>query len=389
MIFRRKNNTKDEVVFALPQISELNNKILISKAQREDDIKNFLTNCSQEQEKEFAIAFDKAFGLLHKYLVESNRLIILLDTNAIQDILSSSNDQKREARYFASKAILCFMEDYANTLLWMGVTPTVFYELNGLAPIKSKREYEQIYGKQLKVAIDLGVRVHEMGFRNFSELKVVNKKIYHDAKKIGSAISKINQKDWKTNFENKYGGITIPFAIAEEETPNIKLKYFSAFQVKFLLMHQIEKKMYAENKDSQAARNLMNHNLMSSLGRLNKLKKGKLTGLADIELLTHAELSSQSRYKLPTVTAALTYDDNLLESLHERSAMISEGARYVAKPGSDPSGFASSFVYEMKMGDKRNKECNRKHEEIISQLNDFCENVFPKKEQKQNSEKSS
>lgn len=136
------------------------------------------------KKKPFFKSFLDLHLLIHHYLIESNRFTVILDTNVIQDILSSESNRVREVRHIATTALLCFLEDYAHANVWLGVTPAVLYELNGQQPIASTAEYRKAMGIVEHVAIKLGISTYTIGFQSYADLKRASKLLHSDAQRI-------------------------------------------------------------------------------------------------------------------------------------------------------------------------------------------------------------
>lgn len=345
-IFNYKNykNTDDSKVFGMRITSDFENQILIQKSKRAHQIKEFISNSTKEEDKKFVKCFLEQHLFMHSYLIEANRFTLLLDTNVIQDVLSSKENRQREIRHIATKALLCFLEDYAHANIWLCVTPAVLYELNEQKPISKSSDYHKVLGITEEVAIELGISTYNTGFNSFKDLSLQTKLIHADSNNIKKALSKINKKSWKIDFENQDGRINIPMAVAEQSMPNIKLRYLNPFYVKWALMNAIERKMFEQNKHQKKARKLMNDN-HEGISKLFKIKKDTLMGLADIDLLSRANLKSQTASNSPVITSAITYDGALFSALSERLGSLRDGGKFQFGKD-DPLDGASLMAYQ-------------------------------------------
>ncbi len=331
--------------------SDFENQILIQKSKRSEQVKEFLLSSTEEEKVAFIQSLLKQQLFMHYYLIEANRFTLLLDTNVIQDILSAKNNRQREVRFIATKALLCFLEDYAHANIWLCITPAVLYELNEQLPISNISDYKKVLKISENVAIELGIPTYHTGFSSLKEIKKQTKLLHADSKNIQNALNQINEKSWKINFEQQNGRIRIPMAVAEYSVPNIKLSYLDPFYVKWVLMNTIERKMFEQNKDQKKARKFMNDKNVG-ISKLFKIKKGSLMGLADIDLLTRANLTSQTALNSPVITSAITYDDALFSALSERLGSVHNGGKF--ESGKDNAhDMASLMVYQFAISGAR------------------------------------
>jgi hypothetical protein len=372
-------------VFAMRITSDFENKILLQKSKRAHQVKEFLSNSTNEEKVDFfKCLFDQQL-FMHYYLIEANRFTILLDTNVIQDVLSSKENRQREVRNIATKALLCFLEDYAHANIWLCVTPAVLYELNGQEPISKLSDYRKVLGVTEEVAIELGISTYNVGFHSFKDLCRQTKLLHSDSKNIKAALSKINKKSWKMNFEHEEGRINIPMAVAEHNIPNIKLRYLDPFYVKWVLMNVIEKKMFEQNKHQKKARKLMNNN-HEGISKLFKIKKGALMGLADIDLLSRANLTSQTASNSPVITSAITYDRALFSALFDRLGSIRDGGKFEFGKDNAHDG-ASLMAHQFSLSGARSEFLNARSKVYFEAFKEFTDNTL--KFKKDENEKAS
>ncbi len=87
--------------------SDFENKVLIQKSKRELLLKKFLSESPNDEKIKLFKSFLDLHLLMHHYLIETNRFTIILDTNVIQDILSSESNRSREILYFVHHKIYC------------------------------------------------------------------------------------------------------------------------------------------------------------------------------------------------------------------------------------------------------------------------------------------
>lgn len=363
----------------MPMTSDFENQVLISQAKREALLCNFFKNSSQEEKIEFTESFFKLHALLSEYLISSNRFSIILDTNVIQDVLSADTNRSREIRYIATSSILYFLEDYAGATISLRITPAVLYELNNQKPISNTSQYNRAISIVEEAAIKLGVFTNTLGFRSYKELKNLTKLLDKDSQSIKKAVEQLRSQNWTMDFNKGDGSISIPMAVAESLIPEIKLYYFDSFYVKLALMNFVEKRMFDQNKKQPKARNMMSKD-KDGISKLLKIKsKGDLMGLADIELLSMADLVQQNSSNSIAITSAITYDKDLLKTLCRRLGSIQNGGKF--ESGKDSSeDIALLFVYQMKRSELRSRfteaRCEFCMDAIKKFLNEYIDPYF-------------
>lgn len=225
----------------------------------------------------------------------------------------------------------------------------------------------------------IGLATHFVGFRSSGELRDHFKQIRRDEVKIFKALNYIKEAQWKRDFSPEGSfGIRIPFAVAEEECPDVRLTYFNPGTVKFLLMHIIEKWMYQQNKDQPKARNMMADPQRKEFSIVFPRKEGKecVEGLGDIELLTHCDLIDQTWRNSPDITFGLTFDRSLQAALLRRTG---ENHTVTMIGGiDDPSESALRVAYMMRQTQRRTEKANRRAEEYLKAIELFITQVLDK-----------
>lgn len=355
--------------------SDFENQVLISQAKRESLLRDFLESASEKEKETFIESLLQLHSLLNGYLISSNRFSIILDTNVIQDILSSDENRFRKIRYIATSSILYFLEDYTGATISLRITPAVLYELNDQKPISNIFQYNQAISIVEEAGIKLGIPTNTIGFRDYKELKNLTRLIDKDSHNIKKAVKKLSNQNWAMNFNRDAGSISIPMAVAESLIPEIKLYYLSPFYVKLALMNFVEKRMFDQNKKQPKARNMMSKD-KDGISNLFKIKsKGDLMGLADIELLSMADLVSQNSNNSITITSAITYDKDLLKTLSRRLGSLHNGGKFESGKDS-PEDAALLFAYQIKKSQLRTKFTEARYNFCVDALNRFLnENV--------------
>lgn len=191
------------------------------------------------------------------------------------------------------------------------------------------------------------------------------KDIQNDERQIGAALEEVTTRCWNREFSSASGGTRIPLSLADEECPNIRLRYFNRWVVKFLLVHMIEKRMYQENKNQTKARRLMVHGSQTTFSVLRK-RTQDVEGLGDIELMTHCDLTTQTMNNSPEITMALTFDERLFDALKER-ARVAEIGPSVEGGSPHVADFSRALAWSMWHSTKKNKRDNQKAQRFLEE----------------------
>lgn len=305
--------------------------------------------------------------MLLRYAVVSERLLVFIDNNVIQDILKHEreNEPVRRTRFHALLALLMLAEDFYQFDIFACVSPAVFYEAAG----RGSRGITETYQEVVDAIAGTGLAMHAVGFESLDVLPEIFERIRADESSIRGALDKIKRTSWRHDFAPTWGaGMRIPFSVAEESCPEVHLNYFSAWHVKFLLMHIIERRMFDENEQNKAARKLM---LKPSERAFSILKsKGEgVEGLGDIELLTHCDLGNQTLRRSPSITMGVTFDRSLRDALLKRATVRSQMS---ARGGvDDPADSAFRFTHMLRSSQRRAEKSKQRMQEYDALLGDF------------------
>jgi len=359
------------------QETVLEKKISTSCSKRVGNIKYFLKSASEQEKIKF---FDDMYilqAMLRHSASVSERMLIFIDNNIIQDILKREVDPDRNRRFHSFIATLALVQDYYLLDLFACISPAVLFEAGGKRTNYTLAQAEALISSVIEAMACVGLATHFVGFNGARELLNIFKKIAYDEVQIRKAIDEINSRNWDRDFAgaSKYGlGIRIPLSLAEEECPNVRLSYFRKGVVKWILMHMIEKRMYRENKDQPKARNLM-YKGDGTVFSILKPKDGGVEGLGDIELLTYCDLASQTMNNSPEITVGLTYDKRLCETLLERLNHVTIGPSF--QSGSDkPADASQAFIWSYRQSEKRTRKANRRMREYRRAFREFHDEVL-------------
>ncbi|MEM5433470.1 conserved hypothetical protein [Cupriavidus taiwanensis] len=319
---QKRYSTNDAVVFASGTESTFEKKVMAARAGRDQCVEAFLKAASDEEKRNFITAFFDLVELLTYYATVSERLFIFIDNNVLQDILKRDGEReaRRRTRYHALLAVLAVAEDHFILDIFACVTPAVLYE----AAYRGSRRIPELQAEVVDAIAQLGLMTHFVGVNSTEELGGLFKAIRCDELAIRAALDKIKSQSWARNFAGTLpGGTLIPLGVAERECPQVSLSYFDPWYVKFLLMHDIEKRMFAENSNQKKARRFMTNPQEKAFSVL-KTKDDGVEGLGDIELMTYCDLGSQTLGRAPHITFGLTFDDGLRKALQRRATVRSQ-----------------------------------------------------------------
>jgi hypothetical protein len=114
----------------------------------------------------------------------------------------------------------------------------------------------------------------------------------------------------------------IASGIAENVLPIMKLQYFSPGYVKYILVSNIEKRLFEANRRSTVIESIVWVEGALKFPQILKLDKRGLKGLGDIELFSLTELSGQTGRGQFNIYMAVTADKALRNALRSGSLFL-------------------------------------------------------------------
>lgn len=360
------------MVFGSRSESQFEKAVLVARAKRYQRVDKFLEAASDDAKTDFIDALDELNRILIHHATVSERLLLFIDNNVLQDIFQRDRaDQPlRGTRFHALLAFLMLAEDYYLLDIFACVSPAVFYE----AAHRGSRPVDEAVREVVDGIAEVGLATHFVGFGHPNELRGLFKRIKRDEVEIRAALAEIKAASWKRNFSDATFGTRIPFSVAEDECPNVRLSYFDPWYVKFLLMHIIEKRMYSENSDQTYARRLMQDPQEKAFTIL-KQKGDGVEGLGDIELMAYCDLSAQTMRRSPYITMGVTFDKSLKVALQKRASVQSRVT--IAGGVDDVSDGAIRVTYSMKDSSLRAAKANRRAGEYCTAYEKFLDTLRP------------
>lgn len=374
------NDNGDELsrvgVFGIRSENPAITEMLFNKARRVRTAQEFVTQCDEASKVSFRQGVFHICGMLMHYATVSERLIAFFDNNILQDILQHTDRVARRPTYNALMASLAFAEDYCLWDIFGGITPTIIIEANGGRPVETEGDLRKIVKRIGESLISVGLDASFIGFDTVEQLADATQRIKRDELEILRVLSEIRAKDWKLDIRVRRGKfpLPIPSAVAEASVPNATLRYFNPWHVKSLLMHDIVKRLYAANEQSLAFRDLCKQELDRGLPRILRVRKGRLQGLGDIELLSSCDLATQTANNSPYTAMALTFDRPLAAWIHSRSHVLSPSPSF--RGGKAAEQFGDVFIYRMWREQRKTEKVNKRHRENMIEFRRFWHKNF-------------
>jgi hypothetical protein len=367
-------STKHAVICGMRKQTQIGNQIWFNRAKRRTYIDDFLSSANEKDKLAFLTDFDKIVSMLFSYATVSERLLVFIDNNVLQDIAKRESEPKRRQRFCSLVAALSFAQDYCLMDVFACISPVILFEGCGKKADISARDVDALVAKITMDIAQLGLVTHFSGFDTSSQLRGLFRHIQADEKQIGKALKEIVTTAWNREFSSASGGTRIPLSLADEECPDIRLRYFNPWVVKFLLVHMIEKRMYLENKNHAKARRLMVYGSQTTFSVLKK-RTQDVEGLGDIELMTHCNLTTQTMNHSPQITMALTFDGRLFDALKER-ARVGQIGPSVEGGSTHVADFSRAFAWSIWHSQKKNQSENQKVQRFLEQKIEFEDEVL-------------
>ena len=222
--------------------------IYAGRATRLRRIRSFLKEASKEEIKAFWEDFHQMAEPLLRYSMISENLIVAFDNNILEDVLNHKTRVERQTRFFALLALLAFAEDRCLLTLYFGITPTILYESHDRR-IKQRSLAILDAGRRLAIAMEeIGIAVTYLGPNDKRDVLRTFGYIERDEKEIERALIKIRNADFTLDLRRLVAGQrAISSVLAEKMLPDIKLRYLSAWYVKYILSQDIERRLFEAN----------------------------------------------------------------------------------------------------------------------------------------------
>ena len=358
-------------VFGLRRTDPAVAEMFFNKSKRIRMAKEYVSQCDDASKASFREGVFQICDSFMYYATVSERLIILFDNNILQDIIQHSGRNTRKPKYNALLASLAFAEDYCLLDIFGGVTPTIIFEANGGKRVATEANFRSVSQLIQHALIVVGLDTSAIEFNRFEQLVDATERIKHDEDEILRVLSEIRSKDWKMDIRVKRGEypLPLPLAVAEDSVPDATLRYLNPWHVKWLLMHDIVKRLYAANEQSLAFRDLCKQELDRGLSSILRTGKGRLQGLGDIELFSFCELATQTGNNAPYITMALTFDNALAAWIHSRSQVLSLSPSF--QGGKIAEQFLAVLHYRCRREHRKTEKIKKRSRENLIEFRRF------------------
>ncbi|HHZ4533972.1 hypothetical protein KX490_18565 [Escherichia coli] len=273
------------------------------------------------------------------------------------------------------------------------VRPTVFYEYLRQKNLKSTHEH-WIKFKELKnlVEKELGSKLFFDGIETYQGAEYYLQSIQNDAEKIKKTLITYQNKNWKVNFIQRVGSgvpgflltgteyILIPPAfVAESLFSPLGLEYFDEIKSSRFFIQYIHKYIVECKHNDKNVIDKYNSEKEFLFTQILKLtSKGKLKGLADLDIYTNcniqSQFSNQSHSRYAPASAALTIDEKLAKALRNSNTHHISSGKIICGPGNEDDNKAKieAFLEEY----KRMRESEQRHRIAIEARRDFMKELI-------------
>lgn len=202
----------------------------------------------------------------------------------------------------------------------IAINPAIFFEFNGEEAFQNTESFEIGWTILERTISQTELPIFYFGLETFKKAKAQLKSIKHDIKIITTALEQINSLSWKVNLRRGFG-VTFPHAVAREECPKVKTKYFSEHHTRLFLESVIESKIiHHKDNDKYARKNFRNKRTIEK-SKLLESKKGRLKGIGDLSLISLCDIGSQFHHQPDSTAIAITFDERLENSLIYHSSI--------------------------------------------------------------------
>lgn len=232
------------------------------------------------------------------------------------------------AQYYAALAFFHFLAARTGYDVRLAVSPANLYEWNGARPLEKEEQFTATLETMHARLTPLGLTPFVIGFRGYREARKHVKSIAKDVKTISAALSYVKAKEWEFNLRHGES-IYFPPYITDPLVPKMRLKYFSPHYVHLLLRSVIDSRLIQKCPDRYVRANLRVEGV-ERMASLLKLRKGRLQGVGDLELLTVCSISSQFYQNKDHTMIGLTFDETLAKVLRYHAAYSVDSEPVVA-----------------------------------------------------------
>ncbi len=287
-----------------------------------DSIKKEISRLDKDGRYQVFVHFDWLIMQLLNSSGLKQPYYIFIDNCILQDIKHRHSNGFRFYRFVATKLFLKYLEERSGIEVKIAIPASILYEFSGKKSFDTEQEYKSCLNKLNSCLEIFNIDIHTIGFSDIHEANKSIEAIRFDEKKITKLIKNIKKKEW--NVELRNGNITkFPMGIAYRAlSSEITLRYFNEGYVRWILSSIIETRIINNRNNDKKVRKDSRHDLTFSLSGLNKVKKGVIEGLGDIDLLSYCDINSQFQNNKSFTCFAITFDEKLFTSFLYRQSLV-------------------------------------------------------------------
>ena len=356
-----------------------------------NEISNHYKKLNSNQKRRFEFFLNMLMEQCEKAMVLRGPYRFILDSNIIIRFENMSNSNNFEGLL----AIMAFFIFYRKQSVFKAdllITPPVFYEFFRLKNMKTLVEFWENF-KSIRFMIEDTLNIDVL-FKNLDSFEKTNsfiKLIEDDANKIKKELIEINKKEWNYDFIRKPGGVVgfarrdefmievPPLSAAEHLYEELDTQYYHPYYVGLFLKDHIAYKLVNNPNNNQE---IINKYLDDHKYNLREVlfidKRNRLKGLADIEVLTYCNLTSQfdqqphSSYFPASIP--LTLDTNLFISL-VRYSQCSIASPKIIGGVDDKASFKAKLESSFDDIKRRMTRADNKQRQLVKASADFLGEV--------------
>lgn len=300
---------------------------------------DYFEQLPEEQKYRFFKNIDMLFNQESNGLLLKGPFRLILDSNILMRLEEIEKDIPVTAGLLA---VFCFFDYFKKQTHYQAdvlILPSVFYEYCRQRNFNSFSEYEKEFRKLKELIFRiLGVETYFDEIASFPQTEKKFKDIEHDVSLITFVLEEINQTKWqdetvidyvgtiKQQWKNGINRITSPRWAAFAIFQDIETKYFKSEIVTKFIQDHIAFIIANHPKNDLGMADPKDKFGDYHLRLMLHLEKGRLKGLADIEILTVCnttqQFSKQENGQYFPASIPLTLDDNLYKSLLKNTVMV-------------------------------------------------------------------
>ncbi len=273
-------------------------------------------------------------------------MYLVLDNSRLQDfkhayhwfendpqLASGSRPRALRSRQFV--ALCQFVLAWSDRPTYLTISPVGVYEYMGRPAAASRESVAQALREVTRLLAPLKLEITHVGFNSAEELLRILPQIRADEAALKALSQSIDRGNWRRDLKTKIG-VKIPYGIAQEVIPgNLPLQYFDPWYVTYVYRARVEHEIIKQSQHEPHAarlhtfprymfvetggkpRGLTRHSAV--LARLVGIdRKGRLSGLGDLELLQLCDIRRQQQQQTKHVMVGETTDEDLADVLFHR-----------------------------------------------------------------------